>query len=101
MIFMNQMKKCKNGLTNLKRNKMTAVEWLFLMMNNPNKDQEFANKLFEQAKEMEKQQSYNEEEVKLIERLIIFYWVEYNSEHPNNLKEFELSKSILEKLKNK
>ena len=35
---------------------MTAVEWLFLMMNNPNKDQEFANKLFEKAKEMEKQQ---------------------------------------------
>jgi hypothetical protein len=34
----------------------TAVEWLFLMMNNPNKDQEFANKLLEKAKEMEKQQ---------------------------------------------
>ena len=34
----------------------TAVEWLFLMMNNPNKDQEFANKLFEKAKEIEKQQ---------------------------------------------
>ena len=36
--------------------KQTAVEWLFLMMNNPNKDQEFANKLFEKAKEMEKEQ---------------------------------------------
>jgi hypothetical protein len=35
---------------------MTAVEWLFLMMNNPNSDQDFANKLFEQAKEMEKEQ---------------------------------------------
>jgi len=34
----------------------TAVEWLFLMMNNPNKGQEFANKLLEKAKEMEKQQ---------------------------------------------
>jgi hypothetical protein len=31
----------------------TAVEWLFLMMNNPNKDQEFANKLYEKAKEIE------------------------------------------------
>lgn len=31
----------------------TAVEWLFLMMNNPNRDQEFANKLLEKAKEME------------------------------------------------
>ena len=34
----------------------TAVEWLFLMLNNPNKDQEFANKLLQQAKEMEKDQ---------------------------------------------
>ena len=45
--------------------------------------------------------SYSEEEAKFIERLISFYWVEYNNEHPNNLKEFELSKSILEKLKKK
>jgi hypothetical protein len=36
--------------------KQTAVEWLFLMMNNPNKDQEFANKLLQKAKQMEKQQ---------------------------------------------
>lgn len=36
--------------------KQTAVEWLFLMMNNPNTDQAFANKLFEKAKELEKQQ---------------------------------------------
>lgn len=35
---------------------MTAVEWLFLMLNNPNRNQDFANKLLEQAKEMEKQQ---------------------------------------------
>ena len=34
----------------------TAVEWLFLMLNNPNRDQDFANKLFEQAKAMEKKQ---------------------------------------------
>jgi len=34
----------------------TAVEWLFLMINNPNKDQKFANKLLDKAKEMEKQQ---------------------------------------------
>lgn len=36
--------------------KQTAVEWLFLMLNNPNRDQDFANKLFEKAKEMERQQ---------------------------------------------
>ncbi len=34
----------------------TAVEWLFLMLNNPNRDQEFAHKLFQKAKEMEKEQ---------------------------------------------
>ena len=36
--------------------KQTALEWLFLMLNNPNQDQEFANKLFLKAKEMEKEQ---------------------------------------------
>jgi hypothetical protein len=34
----------------------TAVEWLFLMLNNPNRDQEFANKILEKAKAMEKEQ---------------------------------------------
>jgi predicted ATP-grasp superfamily ATP-dependent carboligase len=36
--------------------KQTAVEWLFLMLNNPNKDQEFSKKLLDKAKEIEKQQ---------------------------------------------
>ena len=36
--------------------KQTAVDWLFLMLNNPNKDQKFANKLLKQAKEIEKEQ---------------------------------------------
>lgn len=36
--------------------KKTAVEWLFMMLNNPNRNQEFAYKLFDKAKEIEKQQ---------------------------------------------
>jgi hypothetical protein len=36
--------------------KQTAVEWLFLMLNNLNRNQDFANKLLEKAKEMEKEQ---------------------------------------------
>jgi hypothetical protein len=36
--------------------KQTAVEWLFLMLNNPNKDQEFTQKLLDKAKAMEKEQ---------------------------------------------
>ena len=36
--------------------KQTAVEWLFLMINNPNRNQDFANKLLEKAKSMEKEQ---------------------------------------------
>jgi hypothetical protein len=36
--------------------KQTAVEWLFLMLNNPNRNQDFANKLLEKAKAMEKEQ---------------------------------------------
>ena len=44
--------------------KQTAVEWLFLMLNNPNRDQEFANKLLLKALEMEKQQvGYTKEDV--------------------------------------
>ena len=38
--------------------KQTAVEWLFLMLNNPNRNQDFANKLLEKAKEMDKEQSF-------------------------------------------
>ena len=35
--------------------KQTAVDWLFFMLNNPNRNQEFANKLLEKAKELEKE----------------------------------------------
>jgi hypothetical protein len=38
--------------------KQTAVEWLFLMLNNLNRNQDFANKLLEKAKEMEKEQIF-------------------------------------------
>jgi hypothetical protein len=34
----------------------TSVEWLFTMLNNPNRDQEFANKLLQKAKEMHKKE---------------------------------------------
>ena len=36
--------------------KQTAVDWLFEMLNNPKRDQEFAKKLLDKAKEMEKEQ---------------------------------------------
>jgi hypothetical protein len=36
-------------------NKQTAVEWLFLMLNNPNRNQDFANKLLDKAKAIEEQ----------------------------------------------
>lgn len=39
-----------------KNESVTAVEWLFLMLNNPNRNQDFANKLLEKAKSMEKEQ---------------------------------------------
>lgn len=43
--------------TKLMENKNTAVDWLFLMLNNPNRDQNFAKKLYDKAKEIEKEQS--------------------------------------------
>jgi hypothetical protein len=39
-----------------KNSDLTAVEWLFLMLDNPNKDQEFAHKLLNKALELEKEQ---------------------------------------------
>jgi hypothetical protein len=35
---------------------LTAVEWLFLMLNDPNRNQEFARKLLDKALELEKEQ---------------------------------------------
>jgi hypothetical protein len=44
----------------MENNKLvTAVEWLFLMLNNPNSDQEFSNKLLQKAKQIEKEQITN------------------------------------------
>jgi hypothetical protein len=37
-------------------NKRTAIDWLFLMINNPNDNQELALKCFKKAKEIEKEQ---------------------------------------------
>ena len=36
--------------------KETAVEWLFFILNESDKDQKFANEILEQAKAMEKEQ---------------------------------------------
>ena len=38
--------------------KQSAVEWLFLMLNSPDRDQEFAHKLLDKAKEMEKDREH-------------------------------------------
>lgn len=38
------------------KNKQTAVDWLFLMLNDPNRNQDFAKKLYDKAKEIEKEQ---------------------------------------------
>jgi len=83
--------------------KQTAVEWLEEQMPTAFKNLTINKNLIEQAKEMERQQerSYSEEEVEFIGRLITFFWIEHNSEHPDNLTEFELSKSILKQFKKK
>ena len=33
--------------------KDTPIDWLFLMINNPNQNQDFANKLYNKAKQLE------------------------------------------------
>lgn len=62
---------------------------------------EFAIEDFINGAKWQAENMFSEEETKLIEGLINLYWTEHNSEHPANLKVFEASKSILEKLKNK
>jgi len=64
-------------------------------------DGEFLRHAFKEGARWQAENMFSEEENKLIEGLINLYWTEHNSEHPTNLKELELSKSILEKLKNK
>jgi len=56
---------------------------------------------FREGVKWQQEQSYSKEEVEFIKTLIDFYWSNYNNEHPNNLKDFELSKSILETFKKK
>lgn len=50
------LKKHLKSLENIDDMK-TAVDWIFLMLNNPNRDQDFAKKLYDKAKELEKEQS--------------------------------------------
>ena len=58
--FLQEMQKyTTTKLLNNMEKQQTSVEWLFLMMNNPNKDQEFANKLYDKAKEIEQEQIMN------------------------------------------
>jgi hypothetical protein len=64
-------------------------------------DGEFLRHAFKEGARWQAENMFSEEETKLIEGLINLYWTEHNSEHPSNLKVFEASKSILEKLKNK
>jgi hypothetical protein len=45
------------------------------------------------------QEKFNVEELKFIYKIISFYWIQYNNQHEDNLKDFELSKSVLNKLK--
>ena len=62
---------------------------------------EMYEKGFAEGAEWQKKRMYSEEEVEFIKTLIDFYWSNYNNEHPNNLKDFELTKRILETFKKK
>jgi hypothetical protein len=44
---------------------------------------------------------YSEEEVKFIIKIFNSYWFENNSEHEDNLKDWELSKKLFEQFKKK
>jgi hypothetical protein len=52
-------------------------------------------------KSLEEPKQETLEEVVFIKKAIDFYWSQYNSNHIDNLKDFEVSKKIIEQLKNK
>lgn len=48
--------KVKNSKVIEPEKKTTSIDWLFLMLNNRNQDQEFNNKILQKAKELHKQE---------------------------------------------
>ena len=94
MTFTNQMKKLINGLKNLKRNNMTAVEWLEDCLREQYPNGKFVwntradiEALFKRAKEMEKQQGYSEEEVIAFGEFIFKHTLLAHSKGVKNLLE--------------
>jgi hypothetical protein len=87
------------GLEEPKQETLEDASWKY----NPLKklDGEFLRHAFKEGARWQAENMFSEEQTKLIKGLINLYWTEHNSEHPTNLKELELSKSILEKLKNR
>ena len=67
--------------------------------NIPSEFNDIVNKEFFNLIEEPKQETL--EEVVFIKKAIDFYWSQYNSNHIDNLKDFEVSKKIIEQLKNK
>ena len=47
------------------------------------------------------ERSYSDEEIGLLNKMFELYWYENNSQHPDNLEEWELSKKIIEQFKKK
>jgi len=54
---------------------------------------------FENGKNYQAEKMYSEEELKFIEKAITTHWEMWNSAHPDNVKDYDLSKNILQKLK--
>lgn len=47
------------------------------------------------------ERSYSEEELDLLNKMFNLYWIENNSQHEDNLEEWEFSKRLFEQFKKK
>jgi len=56
---------------------------------------------FKLGAKWQQERSYSEEEVGLLTKMFNLYWCENNSEHEDNLEEWEFSKRLFEQFKKK
>jgi hypothetical protein len=58
-------------------------------------------KCFINGAKWQQERKYSEKEIGLLNKMFELYWYENNSQHPDNLEEWELSKKIIEQFKKK
>ena len=67
----------------------------------PPRDSGYWQDMFIEGAKWQQERSYSEKEVGLLTKMFNLYWCENNSEHEDNLEEWEFSKRLFEQFKKK